>query len=111
MEKVTCTICPNSCIIYVNGDEMNGYKCDRGIVYAKTETTNPTRNISSTVKIKNAPFTRVPVKTDKPIDKKLILAAMEQLNSVELISPVKIGDVAFFNILNTGVNFVVTRNM
>ena len=36
---------------------------------------------------------------------------MELLKDVELVSPVKRGDVVIKNVLNTGVDVVVTRDM
>ena len=36
---------------------------------------------------------------------------MELLKHVELKSPVKVGDVVIENVLGTGANFVVTRDM
>ena len=111
MQKITCTVCPKGCLITAINGELSGYQCERGLEYAKSETVNPVRNISSTVKIAGGRYSRVPVKTDKPIDKKNILNAAEQLNNVELTSPVKIGDIALANVLGSGVNFVVTRNL
>lgn len=111
MEKITCTVCPKGCVITVSDGNFSGYQCARGLEYAKSETVRPVRNISSTVKISGGKYPRVPVKTDRPIDKKLILDAVKQLDNVKLVSPVNIGDVALPNVLNSGVNFVVTRRI
>ena len=114
MTHLICIVCPKGC--HLNVDEKNGYavtgnSCPHGEEYGKKELTNPTRVITSTVKIKGGCHRRCPVKTDKAIPKRLIFDAMEKLNDIELISPVKSGDVVIHDILGTGANLVVTRDM
>ncbi len=112
MKKVTCVVCPKSCVISASDNgELMGYQCERGAEYAAAEIKKPVRSVSSTVRISGCAYHRVPVKTDRPIEKSLVFEAMKLLNSVDLRSPVKIGDIAVTNVLDTGVNFVVTRNM
>ena len=53
----------------------------------------------------------VPVKTDRPIPENLKFRCMEVINSIELESPVKVGDIAAANVLGTDVNIIVTRSM
>jgi CxxC motif-containing protein len=51
------------------------------------------------------------VRTDAPIPKAKIFEAMELLKKVELHSPVHVGDVVIADVLGTGANFIVTRDM
>ena len=53
----------------------------------------------------------VSVKTSDSIDKKLIFDALEELKSVELEAPVKIGDVVVSNVCGTGIDFIATKNV
>lgn len=114
MKQLICIVCPKGC--HLNVDEENGYAvtgngCARGAEYGKKELTHPTRVITSTVKIAGAAHNRCPVKTDRDIPKELIFQAIKLLNSVELHGPVHRGDVVLFNILETGANFIVTKDM
>jgi CxxC motif-containing protein len=120
MEKkvVTCTICPIGCCIEVSEDKgsdtgymITGNSCKRGIGYAITEITNPSRILTSTVKLKNSGLRRLPVRTDKPIPRELMFPCMKLINSVEIDAPVKLGDIIIKNILSTGVNVISSRTI
>jgi CxxC motif-containing protein len=97
-------------------DEENGYKvtgngCPHGAEYGKKELTNPTRVLTSTVKITGASHRRCPVKTDRAIPKGLMFKAMKQLNHIGLSSPVKRGDIVIADLLGTGANLIATKDM
>lgn len=114
MEKeMICIVCPIGCHITVNSEnyEVKGNSCPRGVTYGVEELKAPKRVITSTVKIKNALDKRCPVKTDIALPKELNFKLMEELKKIELISPVKRGDIIIENIFNTGVNIVVTKDM
>ena len=114
MTKFICIVCPKGCHLEVdenNNYAVTGHDCVRGVEYGQTELKNPTRVITSTVKITGALHRRCPVKTAQPIPKGLISDAMRLLDSVELTAPVKIGQVVVEDICGTGVAFVATRSM
>lgn len=114
MEKeLICICCPKGCHLKVDGTAKNvsGNGCSRGIEYGINEVTNPVRVITSTVKIENGELAVVPVKTNKPIAKGLNFKCMEEINKVVICAPVKIRDVVIENVLGTGVDIVVTRNV
>ncbi len=117
-KDLVCIVCPVGCRLTIEQDETaeQGYKitgnqCKRGVAYAIEEMTHPTRMVPTTVKIEGAFLNRLPVRTDKPIDKKLIFKAMEVINSFSIEAPVKMGDVLIKNILGTDVNIIATRSM
>ena len=91
--------------------EVTGNTCPRGAKYVKEELTCPKRVITSTVKIIGGIHRRVPVKTNDSIPKELNFKCMELLNNIELKSPVKRGDVVIKNVLGTGADVVVCRDM
>lgn len=75
MTDLICIVCPKGCHLHV--DEENGYavtgnSCPRGADYGKKELVNPTRVITSTVKITGGIHHRLPVKTDRDIPKAMI---------------------------------------
>lgn len=114
---LTCIVCPLGCRISVKAgddgrvEEVTGNSCKRGAAYAEAECTNPLRTITSTVRIKGRSIKVVPVKTDKPVPKALIMDCMKEINKLRVSSPVRIGDVLVEDILKTGVNLVATGNM
>lgn len=114
MTELICIGCPRGCHLKV--DEENGYKvtgnsCPIGAEYGANELRNPTRVLTSTVKIVGGLHDCLPVKTNKPIPKGLLIEAMGQLKGIEVKAPVKTGDVIVENLLNTGADVIATRNM
>ena len=111
MTEVICIVCPKGCHMEVSADTVTGNECDRGIDYGKKELFNPTRVLTSTVRIKGAVFPRLPVKTGGDISKRLLFDAMRVLDGVTATAPVKLGDVLLSDICGTGVDIVATRDM
>lgn len=113
-QKLICIVCPMGCHLEVdvkNDYAVTGNQCKRGIAYAKKELTNPTRTVTSTVKIKGAIYNRLPVKTDKEISKKQVFEVLKLLDDVSIISPIKVGSVILRNILDTDINVIASRSM
>ncbi|MEA1910335.1 MAG: DUF1667 domain-containing protein [Spirochaetota bacterium] len=114
-KELVCVVCPIGCHLTIEGTiedlKIEGNQCKRGIAFAKDELTNPTRVICSTVKIKGGIHRVLPVKTDRAIPEKYKLDCVKEINKIEVISPVKMGDTIIENIFNTEVNIVATRNM
>ena len=111
MTELICIVCPKGCHLKV--DEENGYavtgnSCEKGAAYGKKELTNPTRVVTSTVRVEGGEKRRVSVKTNRDIPKGKMLEAVALLDYVTLTAPVHIGDMVLENILNTGANFVAT---
>lgn len=114
MKNMICIICPRGCHLCVdeeNGYTVTGFGCERGEKYGRKELINPTRMVTSTVRLKGGAHPRCPVKTSRDIPRGLIKEAMKLLDDVELQSPVRVGDVVLANILGIGADFVVTRDM
>lgn len=73
--------------------------------------TNPTRILTTTVKIKNGSLKHLPVRTEQPVPKKIIFECMKLINKEEIAAPVKMGDIIIKNILGTGINVIASRSM
>lgn len=115
-KDLVCIVCPQGCNIEIEMDGMSierisGYKCRRGQEYARQECINPVRTITTTVRLVNGSFNVAPVKSDRPIFKKLIHDCVREINRCTLQAPVKIGDVVIENVLGTGANIVATSNI
>ena len=106
-----CTVCPLGCHIVVEDSEVSGNQCERGYNYIMDEIIAPKRSISSTVRITGSTHRRLPVKTNIPIPKDLIIQAVEQLNAIEVTAPIAMGDVVLAKVLETDASFVASRSM
>ena len=114
--ELTCIGCPLGCPLTVTMEgnevvEVKGNTCPKGAIYAKKEVTNPTRIVTSTVRVTGGSCPMVNVKTASDIPKRKIFECVEALKDVVLTAPVKIGDVVLDNVANTGVAVVAARNV
>ncbi len=118
MEKreLTCIGCPLGCQITVtmeNGEvtDVTGNTCKRGDIYARKEVTNPTRIVTSTVKVAHGVAAMVSCKTKEDIPKDKIFDVTKALQGVTVNAPVHIGDVLVSNVAGTNVDIVATKNI
>lgn len=116
IRNLTCISCPMGCPITVEmeGEEIisvTGNTCKRGDVYARKEVTNPTRIVTSTVKVRGGAADMVSVKTKEDIPKGKIFECVRALKGVEIEAPVHIGDIVVSNAAGTGVDIVATKNV
>ena len=118
MEKreLICIGCPMGCALTVEleGNEVvsvTGNTCKRGEDYARKEVTNPTRIVTSTVKVANGVLAAVSVKTEKDIPKGRIFDCVRALKDVTVTAPVHIGDVIMKDVAGTGVNVIATKDV
>ena len=114
--ELTCIGCPLGCPLTVTMEanevvEVKGNTCPKGAIYAKKEVTNPTRIVTSTVRVTGGICPLVNVKTASDIPKDKIFSCVEALKSVVLTAPVQIGDIVLENVAETGVNIVAARNV
>ena len=112
MKELVCIVCPKGCRLHVdeeNGFAVTGNSCPRGAEYGKNEIQNPTRVLTSTVRLTGGAYRRCPVKTDRAVPKGKLIDIMKELNGVELASPVTIGQIALRDAAGTGANVVVTK--
>ncbi len=116
---VTCVICPKGCSISVDWSEENGERkvesvkgnsCSRGSAYASSEVIHPCRILSSTVRMKGADLTLLPVRSAEAIPRELMLPAMETIKKTVVAGSVKMGDVIIRNIAGSGVDVIACRD-
>ena len=117
ISNLTCINCPSGCYLTVTLDDarqivkVEGNLCNRGLNYAQTEIQNPTRTVTSTVRLKQAAIAQIPVKTSVPIPKNKIMDCMRALKPVEVTAPVMAGDVIVLNVCGTQANIIATRSV
>ena len=116
VKNLTCINCPMGCplTIEMEGEQVirvSGNTCKRGEIYARKEVTNPTRIVTTTVKVLNGTSDTVSVKTKEDIPKEKIFDCVKALKNVQVEAPGHIGDVIADNIAETGVDIVATGNI
>ena len=111
--ELICISCPMGCHLTVNVDEkkVTGNSCKRGEIYGLNEVKNPTRIVTSTVKIDGCDNIVVPVKTEEPIPKGMIFDVMKEINKASVKLPIKVGDVIIEDVLGTGVSIVSAKTV
>ena len=118
MEKrnLTCIGCPMGCALLVemNGKEIisvTGNTCKKGAEYAVKEVTDPTRIVTTTVRVSGGAETVVSVKTKEDIPKDQIFACIRAMKGITVPAPVHIGDVVLHDAAHTGVDVIATKNV
>ena len=112
MKELTCIVCPRGCRLQVD-DNMNvtGNFCPRGKDYAISELTHPVRTITTSIRVDNRPYTLVSVKTSGPVPKDKIFDVMKEIEKVSVSAPTHIGDVVIKDILGTGSDIIITKEI
>ena len=118
VREMICILCPLGCKMEASESPdrpgeliVRGQQCRKGKEYAAEEFYSPLRTVTSTVAIRGAKLSRLPVKTSKPIPKELIVDAVHEIGRREATGPVKMGDVIIKDLLGCGVDVVATRSL
>ena len=117
MEKreLICIGCPLGCMLTVEMEDgavtnVTGNTCPRGKTYAEKEVTNPTRIVTSTVRVTGGDRPSVSCKTKNDIPKSKIFDVARSLKELEAKAPIAIGDVLVEDVAGTGVQIVATSH-
>ena len=113
VQTITCIGCPMGCelTVAVSGDDIkvSGEQCKIGVKYGKEEATNPTRNVTTSVRVDGGDIPMLSIKTSRPIPKDKIMECVKAVHAMRMQAPVNIGDVILADAAGTGVDFVATR--
>ena len=114
--KLICIGCPLGCELtaQVEGGEVRsvtGNTCPNGEKYARKELTNPTRILTTTVRVKNGVLPVVSVKTRGEVPKGKLLDCARALKAIEVTAPVALGQVIVPDLLGTGADLVATKSV
>lgn len=114
-KEFTCICCPLGCQITVTEENgqliITGNNCPKGEKYVKDEMTNPTRMVTSMVRVDGGEIPVVSVKTKEAIPKEKIQDCIEALKGITVNAPVKIGDVILEDVVDTGISVIATKNV
>ncbi|RGU34758.1 DUF1667 domain-containing protein [Ruminococcus sp. AF17-22AC] len=116
IRNLTCIGCPMGCPLTVKLEDtevisIEGNSCKRGAVYGKKEVTNPTRIVTTTVRVSGGTEPVVSVKTKEDIPKDKIFACVRAMKEITVPAPVHIGDVILRDVAHTGVDMIATKNV
>ena len=114
--ELICIGCPMGCPIVVKMEDgkvvsVTGNTCPRGDVYARKEVTDPTRIVTTTVRVADGKEPMINVKTEHDNSKDKIFDCIAALRGVTIKAPVHIGDIVLENVAGTGVNIVAAGNV
>ena len=113
--ELICICCPLGCPLTVKMEDgtvtVTGNSCERGAKYGEKEVLDPTRVVTSTVRVINGEQTMVPVKTREDIPKNKIFDCMREIKKASVKAPVTIGEVIIENCGGTGVSVIATRSV
>jgi len=112
MKKLYCITCPAGCLLTVIGSGFDmvveGNKCEKGRDFAKHEMSNPSRTLTTTVRTKFPGVPVISVRTDGEIPRDKLMDAMKELSDVMVETELNCGDIVLENVVNTGVNVIIT---
>lgn len=113
-KSIICIGCPLGCTITVtlkNGivTDVEGNNCKNGAKYARKEVSNPTRTVTSTIKVIGGDVKVLSVKTMEDIPKNKIFDCINALKNIEVRAPVMIGDIILKNVAESGADIVATK--
>lgn len=114
MKEIICIVCPVGCRLKVDEEKdfkVTGNACARGEKYGREELQNPSRVLTSTVRMLGGRYRRLPVRTDAPIPKAKLFEAMEEIRRQEVRSPVHAGEVLVEDLAGTGIRLISVRDM
>ena len=117
IHKYLCIGCPVGCRLEVAASDagevvrVEGWRCTNGEAYGAQEHADPRRNVATSICIKGARWKRVPVRTSAPIPKHMVREVARLVQAMEIEAPVAMGTVVVVNVLDTGVDIIVARDM
>lgn len=118
MEKkeLICIGCPLGCMLSVEWENgliscISGNNCRIGADYARKEISNPTRILTTTVKVLDGTAPLVSVKTKTDIPKNKIFECLREIKSCTVKAPVHIGDVILEKAAGTDIPVIATKTV
>ena len=116
LKEFVCIMCPQGCGLEVEIEEgqvkeVRGNTCPKGEQYALQEALSPMRNIATSVLVDDGELPLASVRLSAPIPKEDIFRAMDEICRVRVAAPVTIGQKVIENILGSGSDVVITKNV
>ncbi len=91
--------------------EVEGGGCRRGADFVREELTDPRRTLTTTVQVEDGTLPLVPVRSETPLPKGLLLDVARALREVVLTAPVAQHQVVLEDALESGVDIITSRSL
>jgi len=116
IKNFLCVACPVGCAlkVEVQGKEalrVDGNTCPRGVKYAESEVSNPTRTFTSTIRVKNGALPVCPVRSRAPLPLERVFDVTREVAKISMSAPITIGQILIENVCGTGTDIVATRSL
>lgn len=112
MKEFVCIICPRSCHLKVDDQgNVTGNSCPRGEAYGKQEAINPTRTLTTTVRVIGGTLPLCPVRSNKPLPKGQVIDIVREIDKLKIDAPIKLGDVILHNPDGLDADIVACRDV
>jgi CxxC motif-containing protein len=114
---ITCVACPLGCQVRLTLDDrgevvkVEDNECKEGEKYAVEEYKNPVRVLTATVLTTDSRHALLPVRTNKPILRDLMIQGMNEIAKVNVKPPVREKQVIITNLLNTGADVIASGEL
>ena len=105
-KTITCIMCPNSCEIAY---DLSGGMCAKGPEYVKNEILNPTRTLTTSVRVIDGQLPLVSVKTSAGIPKDKLLEGIKLVSVLSVEAPVEEGQVIYKDFIEEGIDLISTK--
>ncbi len=120
--QFNCTTCPSECLLTVEVERdangavaavrsVTGNSCPRGDKFAHQELTCPMRVLTTTVAVAGGDEALLPVRTAEAIPLELHAQAMTLIRDLVVNAPIRMGDVALENLLDTNINLIASMDI
>jgi len=117
-DEAICCICPESCILTIQGGDITGGACERGLAYARAELFGPERFVTATVRVSPGQNhlagtmpAMLPVRSRTPVPKDRIPTIMRQIEPLSVALPVESGQVIAENLGGCGIDLIATATL
>lgn len=116
-KELICISCPRGCHLTAERGKgstgewlISGNRCPRGAAYAIQELNDPRRIVTATVASDSRLLPRLPVRTDRPLPKRMIAPLLNRLYRLRVKIPVKSGEVLMDDVEKSGVRVIFSCN-
>jgi CxxC motif-containing protein len=115
--EIICIMCPLACPVKATVDDQGNVldvannMCKEGKKYAVAECKFPGRILTATVFAEGSNRAMLPVRSNKPIPKGLLMDSMRSLSQVKVKPPIKMGQIIVTNIMGTGADLIASDEL
>lgn len=108
---VRCVCCPVGCKIKIDGDEISGNRCGRGLNFARSLLEEEDDYVYGKVRLDSLMAGSLPVKTDKKVAKIYHQAILQEILKLSAKAPINVGDSIKDNVLDMDISIVSQKRI